>query len=109
MDRCPTCQAKYREGIVCYRCQTDLGQILAGERAAVRRQQQTFFALGNKYLHTAYNCAKQACELHRSPDSIKALALAALALRNFDEAVALWQEYRMSRPLEDEPNEPRVS
>jgi len=102
MDRCPTCQANYREGDVCYRCQTDLRQILAVERAAIRRQQQTFAALGSRRLHTAYVCAKQACELHRSPDSIKALALAALALRKFDEAVALWQEYRRRWPVEHE-------
>lgn len=102
MDRCPTCQAKYREGDVCYRCQTDLRQILAVEQAAIRCQQQTFAALRSGRLRTAYDCAKHACELHRSPDSIKALALASLTLRQFDEAVALWQEYRKSWPVVDE-------
>ncbi len=102
MDRCPTCQAKYREGDVCYRCQTDLRQIVAIEQAAIRCQQQTFAALRSRRLRTAYDCAKHACELHRSPDSIKALALASLASRKFDEAAMLWQEYRERCPVEEE-------
>ncbi len=95
------CQAKYREGDVCYRCQTDLRQILAVERAAVSYQQQTVAALRNRRPQTAYSHAKHACELHRSAGSIKALALASLALRQFEEAVALWQEYRRRWPVED--------
>ncbi len=109
MDRCPTCQAKYREGDVCYRCQTDLRQILAVERAAVCYQLQTFAALRSERVYAAYNHAQRACELHRSPDSIKALALASLASRKFDEAVALWQEYRERCPVEKETRDASAS
>jgi hypothetical protein len=102
MDRCPTCRAKYREGDVCYRCQTDLRQILAVEQAAVRCQLQTFAALRSRRHYAAYDYAQRACELHRSPDSMKALALASLASRKFDETVVLWQEYRERCPVEEE-------
>ena len=94
MDRCPTCRAVYREGDVCYRCQTDLRQVLAVERAAAHCRRQSFVALQDRRVDAAYDYARQALELHRSPDSIKALALASLALRKFDDALALWREYR---------------
>ena len=94
MDRCPTCRAVYREGDVCYRCQTDLRQVLAVERAAARCRQQALTELQSRRVYSAYDYARRACELHRSPDSIKALALVSLALRKFDDALALWREYR---------------
>ncbi len=102
MDKCPTCRANHREGDVCYRCQTDLRQILAVEQTAVHYQLQTFAALRSGLYYAAYDYAQRACELHRSLDSIKALALASLASRKFDEAVALWQEYRERCPVEEE-------
>lgn len=102
MDRCPTCRAIYREGDVCYRCQTDLRQVLAVERAAARCRQQALTELHSRRIYSAYDYARRACELHRSPDSIKALALVSLALRKFDDVLVLWQEYRRSRPVEGE-------
>ena len=102
MDRCPTCRAIYREGDVCYRCQTDLRQVLAVERASARCRQQALTELQSRRVYAAYDYARRACELHRSPDSIKTLALVSLALRRFDDALALWREYRGNRPLEDE-------
>ena len=94
MDRCPTCQAAYRGGDVCYRCQTDLRHLLAIERDAVRYQQQALAALQSRHFNVAHGYARRAFELHRSPASIKALALTSLALRKFDEALVLWREYR---------------
>ena len=102
MEQCPTCRAPYREGDVCYRCQTDLRHVLAAERAAVRCQQQGLAALQSRRFHTAYDYAKQACKLHRSSDSIRVLALASLGLRKFDDALALWKEYRGWQPVVDE-------
>ena len=102
MDRCPTCRAIYREGDVCYRCQTDLRQVLAVERASARCRQQALTELQSRRVYAAYDYARRACELHRSPDSIKTLALVSLALRKFDDALVLWREYRGHRTVEDE-------
>ncbi len=102
MDQCPTCRAPYREGDVCYRCQTDWRQMLGVERAAVRCQQQAVAALQSKRFHTAYDYAKQACKLHRCSESIRVLALASLGLRKFDDALALWKNIGGWRPVGDE-------
>jgi hypothetical protein len=37
--------------------------------------------------------AQNACDFHRSPDSIKVLAIATLAERNFPATLALWKEH----------------
>ncbi|MCL0065670.1 hypothetical protein M1N79_02125 [Dehalococcoidia bacterium] len=102
MDQCPTCRAPYREGNVCYRCQTDWRQVLVVERAAVRCRQQAIVALQSRRCHTAYDYAKWACKLHRCSESIRVLALASLGLRKFDDALALWKEYRGWRPTQVE-------
>ena len=94
MEHCPTCGAKFRGDRVCSRCGTDLGEILEVERAAVHCQQEAFAALRAGRREEAYGLAARACEFHCSPDSVKALALTALACGKFDEAVALWRKYR---------------
>ena len=94
MECCPTCEATFRGDRVCSRCGTDLGEILEVERAAVRFQQEAFAALRAGRREAAYGHATRACEFHCSPDSVKALAVTALACGKFDEAVALWREYR---------------
>ena len=97
MEQCPTCKARYRGGEVCHRCQTDLSQVLAVEQAARYHRQQARRALWHGRVHTAREHALIAGELHRSPESVEVLALAALADRDFDTALALWREYR--RPV----------
>ena len=97
MERCPTCRAKYRGGDSCYRCQTDLRQVLALERAAVDHRQQAVAALQDHCFHAAHDHAQRACELHRTSDSVKLLALTALAGRKFDQALIFWQEYSRNR------------
>ena len=101
MDQCPTCHAPYREGDVCYRCQTDWRQLIGIERVAIRYQQQALTALESKRFYTAYDYAKQACKFHRSLESVKVLALASLGMRKFDDALVLWKEYRGWRPPQD--------
>jgi len=93
VDRCPTCRAGFRGDAVCSRCGTDLTQILEIEQAAARCRKQAFVALRAGSSEAAYGLAQRACDLYRSPDSVKTLALAALACRRFDQAVALWREY----------------
>ena len=94
MERCPTCGARHAGGSSCHRCQTDLRQVLAVERAAARYRCQTRAALDRGDRAEARACAGRACALHRSPASVAALALAALADRDFPAALRLWREVR---------------
>ena len=101
MDRCPTCDARYRGGQFCHRCQTDLRQILAVEEAAKYHRQQAQVALRHGLIRKARRCALSACELHHSPASIETLALAALVDRDFAAALALWKTCRSTNRSEE--------
>ena len=94
MERCPTCGARFRGEPVCSRCGTDLEEVLNIEQAALYCRQQAFAALQDGLPEAAYGHAHRACVLHRSSDSVQALALSAMACQKFAEAVALWHEYR---------------
>ncbi len=94
MERCPTCGARYAGGPSCHRCRTDLRQVLAIERAAARRRRQARAALDRGDRVEARTCAGRAGALHRSPESLTMLALAALADRDFPAALRLWREIR---------------
>lgn len=95
--RCPTCTADLDEETVCRRCGTDLGEIIAVEQAAERLANQALGALGAGDAEQASSLADQALRLHRSELSVRAAALAALATRRFDRALALWGELRQGR------------
>lgn len=92
MDRCPTCRARYRGAPFCHRCQTDLRQILAIEGAAARYRQQALAALERGCADEARACARRACALHRTPDSLAVRAMVALGDRDFPLALRLWGE-----------------
>ncbi|MYH28095.1 MAG: hypothetical protein F4137_04390 [Acidobacteria bacterium] len=94
MERCPTCGARYAGGPTCHRCRTELGQVLAIERAAARLRRQARAALGRDDRAAARAHAGRACALHRSPESLTVLAVAALADRDFPAALRLWRETR---------------
>ena len=94
MEHCPTCGAGHAGGPSCHRCRTDLRQVLAIERAAARHRRQAHAALEHGDRAEARNRARRACTLHRSPESLAALALAALADSDFPAAIRLWREIR---------------
>ena len=94
MDCCPTCGARHAGGPSCHRCRTDLRPVLAIERAAARHRRQARAALGRRDGAEARRRAARACALHRSPESLIALAAAALADRDFPAAIRLWREIR---------------
>ncbi|MXX37060.1 MAG: hypothetical protein F4Z85_03095 [Gemmatimonadetes bacterium] len=100
MERCPTCKARYRGGLCCHRCQTDLRQVLAVERAAGRHRRQALAAFERGCRDQARACARRACALHRSRDSLKVQALVALADGDFPLALRLWREIRQGREAE---------
>ena len=102
MERCPTCGARYREGVVCYRCQTDLGQVLNIEHLARDHAQQARAALRCSRVPEARTQAARACDLHRTPEAVRILALTALADRDFQAALELWREHRRLRLAADE-------
>ena len=103
MERCPTCGARYREGVVCYRCQTDLRQVLTIEQLARDHAQQARAALRCGRVQEARFRAIEACDLHRTPEAVRILALTALADRDFQTALELWREHRQLRLAIDEP------
>ena len=94
MERCPTCGARHAGGPSCHRCRTDLRQVLAIERAAARWRRQAHAALDRGDCQEARAHAGRACALHRSPESLAVLALAALTDRDFPAALRLWSEIR---------------
>ncbi|MYN64600.1 MAG: hypothetical protein F4X11_06170 [Acidobacteria bacterium] len=94
MERCPTCGARHAGGPSCHRCRTDLGQVLAIERAAARHRRQARAALEHGDREAARAHAGRACALHRSPESLTALAVTALAAGDFPAALRLWREIR---------------
>ena len=102
MERCPTCSARYRDGVVCYRCQTDLGQVLTVEQLARDHAQQACAALQGGQVQEARTQAARACDLHRTPEAVRILALTALADRDFQAALELWREHRQLRLAVDE-------
>ena len=89
MERCPTCRAAYRGGEICGRCQTDLRQILAIERAAAHHRRQALADLDGGQPLAAADHARTACRLHRCVESIQVAAVTALACREFDRALVL--------------------
>lgn len=93
MEVCPTCGARLHDNPVCRRCRTDLGQVRKIERLAVAMQRRSLAALDAGRTKEAHLHARRAAELHRSPDSIKVLAVACLASRKFSAAVSLWREF----------------
>ena len=94
MERCPTCGARHAGGPTCHRCRTDLGQVLAIERAAARHRRQARAALSGGDRAAARAHAGRARALHRSPESVTVLAVAALADRDFPAALRLWRQLR---------------
>lgn len=80
---------------MCSRCGTDLSDVLAVEAVALRFRQQAVAALNAGETEVAYQHAQDACANHRSAESIKVLAIAALACRRFEEAVQMWLEHEL--------------
>ena len=94
MERCPTCGARHAGGPSCHRCRTDLRQVLEVERCAARHRRLARAALDRGDRGEARARAGRACALHRDRESLIALALAALADRDFPAALRLWREIR---------------
>jgi hypothetical protein len=93
MDRCPACNAKVREKMVCRRCKTDLSLLIAVEDRAARHTEQARQAFQSADFKRMFFHAKRACSLRATPESRVLLAAAALLTRRFDAALGLWKQH----------------
>ena len=98
MERCPTCGARRVEGPYCRRCQTDLRQVRAIERAAAEYRKRALAALERGRGKDAQAASNRACALHRSDDSLIVRAVVALDDGDFPLALRLWREIRRGGP-----------
>ena len=96
MERCPTCGARRVEGPTCHRCQTDLRQVRAIERAAAEYRRRALAALERGRGKEAQALASRACALHRSTDSLIVRAAVAMGDGDFALALQLWREIRFA-------------
>ncbi len=101
MKTCPTCGATYGGGLSCHRCKTAFHEILAVEDAASEQRRLALLALDGGRMGEARRHAERACILHRTQDSLVALALVALRDRDYFEVVNLWREIRQSPDYDD--------
>ena len=93
VERCPNCSARFPGASDCARCGADLRQVLDIERAALHHQRRCLGLLASGRTKEASQEALRACYLHRTRESLKALALCSLTLGRHSQAFALWREY----------------
>ncbi len=94
MEACPTCGAAYRGTSACRRCGTQFERILAAEAAGRRWAEAAETALRRQDPIMAWKCARQACQMHRTPAALRVLALAALSNRRYADALRAWEAVR---------------
>ena len=92
MESCPTCGARDRGGEACPRCGTELGEVLAVEAEGARWVASARAALRSGEGATAWARAARAHAVHRTPEALRVLALAALATGRYREASRVWRE-----------------
>ncbi|OQY57765.1 MAG: hypothetical protein B6245_15360 [Desulfobacteraceae bacterium 4572_88] len=93
MERCPTCNAKYKGSRICYRCKTDLGALLDIRQRAASRLERAATAFASEDFDQMFSHAKRACALHRTPEASKMLACAALLAKKYDDAAVSWAKH----------------
>ncbi|MDD5036763.1 MAG: hypothetical protein PHE55_18700 [Methylococcaceae bacterium] len=95
MDRCPTCQARLREGPACHRCRTDLTRLRAIEAEGASRLRQAFALLARGERAGALRVVETSLGLKRDP-----LAQALLGFLSASEPVTANET---NPPVEVEP------
>ncbi len=75
MERCPTCQARWRGEPICGRCRTDLSVALAAEAQATAKLRAAIAHLAGSDGKAARDALEESLRLKRGP--------LALSLRNF--------------------------
>lgn len=93
-ERCPVCRARIKESPVCHRCGLDFSPMLGAADEAGELARRALYKLRIGKRHEAFWHALRAAQEHSTPETRKALALAALARRQFDLALALWRSIK---------------
>ncbi len=85
--RCPTCRASWRQAVLCGRCGSDLSALMQVAMRAweLRQAARTLLREGNQ-LAEAVRLAREACQLHETPQARQLLALTLLANQQLREA-----------------------
>jgi hypothetical protein len=104
MERCPTCNATYREGKYCRRCGTDIGRLLEIREKGIRHHEEALAAYSAGDFSAMYRHARRAASLYRTPSSEKLLACAALLTERPRQALAAWT--RTHSPMQGEGFQP---
>ena len=89
MERCPTCNSKYKGTPVCRRCKTDLSPLLDIEEKSRDHYKTAVSAFACNDFNNMFFHAKRSFSLMQTPENCRLLACAALLLQRFDIALAL--------------------
>jgi hypothetical protein len=89
MERCPTCNAKYKGTPTCRRCKTDLRPLLNIEEKSMTHYKSAAAAFAVNDFNRMFFHAKRSFSLLQTPENYRLLACSALLIRRFDTALAL--------------------
>ena len=89
MEKCPTCNAKYKGKKLCHRCKTDLSILIDIEKKAGDHLEKARLAFMSKDYANMFFHARRSFSLQRTPESQRLLASASLLVKNFSLAVSL--------------------
>ena len=73
MERCPVCNARVKADSACYRCGTDLSELLSIQAQAAVLEQQAVARLSAGDPAGAYQALSQALALERNPSRLALL------------------------------------
>ena len=89
MERCPTCNSKYKGALTCRRCKTDLRPLLDIEEKSGSHYKAAAAAFVCNDLSRMFFHAKRSFSLMQTPENCRLLACSALLIRRFDIALAM--------------------
>ena len=89
MERCPTCNSRYKGAPTCRRCKTDLRPLLdIEEKSRIHYNAAAAAFACNDFKHMFFH-AKRSFSLMQTPENCRLLACSALLIHRFDIALAL--------------------
>ena len=89
MERCPTCNAKYKGTPTCRRCKTDLRPLLDIEEKSRIHYNAAIAGFACNDFNRMFFHAKRSFSLMQTPENCRLLACSALLIHRFDIALAL--------------------
>lgn len=95
-ERCPVCRARLGDELECRRCGLDFSPILEAADRAEELAEQVRLKLKAGLSEEAFWEALRASRIHVSKETLRSLALAALAQHRFELALALWRKIKES-------------